>query len=162
MKRNFGTRVSDLEKTEEQLDIEQEEHALRLFHRKKKLRLVPVHITVENIRDAVVTVNAVVERYGSTSDGELIRAIGPAWEAIAERLGKDWSHAYEIPSRLWEEIVAATFDKAGYDEVILTSRSGDHGRDVIATRHGVCCVRIIGSVKAYKPGHLVRYDDVRA
>jgi restriction system protein len=68
----------------------------------------------------------------------------------------------EISSRTWEEIIAATFDRAGYDEVILTSRSGDHGRDVIAIRRGVCCVRIIGSVKAYKPGHLVKHDDVRA
>ncbi len=163
MKRSFGTRVSDVEMTEEQLDVQQEERSMRWLYRKPKPTvLVPVHITVENIRDAAVTVRGIVERYGTTSEGELIRAIGPAWQAVAERLGKDWSHAYEIPPRIWEEIVAATFDKAGYDEVVLTSRSGDHGRDVIAVRQGVCCVRIIGSVKAYKPGHLVEYDDVRA
>ncbi|WP_370137360.1 hypothetical protein [Bradyrhizobium sp. USDA 313] len=32
----------------------------------------------------------------------------------------------------------------------LTPRSGDHGRDVIAVRSGVGCIKIIGSVKAYK------------
>jgi restriction system protein len=59
-------------------------------------------------------------------------------------------------------MIAAAFDQAGYDEVILTPRSGDHGRDVIAIKKGVGSIRIIDSVKAYKPGHLVRYDDVRA
>ena len=46
--------------------------------------------------------------------------------------------------------------------VILTPRSGDHGRDVIATKRGVGCVKILGSVKAYQPGRLVTHDDVRA
>src|ERR1017187_8877794 len=59
-------------------------------------------------------------------------------------------------------MIAAAFDEAGYDEVILTPRSGDFGRDVIAVRKGVGCVRIIDSVKAYSPGHLVTHDDVRA
>jgi restriction system protein len=27
---------------------------------------------------------------------------------------------------------------------------------------GIGCIKIIGSVKAYKPGHLVKHDDVRA
>jgi len=49
-----------------------------------------------------------------------------------------------------------------YDEVILTPRSGDHGRDVVAIKNGIGCIRIIGSVKAYAPGNLVRPDDVRA
>jgi restriction system protein len=63
---------------------------------------------------------------------------------------------------MWEEIVACAFDKAGFDEVILTPRSGDHGRDLIALKRGAGSIRIVGSVKAYKPGHLVSYDDVRA
>jgi len=46
--------------------------------------------------------------------------------------------------------------------VILTPRSGDHGRDVIAVKQGLWTVRIIDQVKAYKPGHLVRANDVRA
>jgi restriction system protein len=33
---------------------------------------------------------------------------------------------------------------------------------VIAVKNGVGCVKIIGSVKAYKPGHLVKHEDVRA
>jgi restriction system protein len=46
--------------------------------------------------------------------------------------------------------------------VILTPRSSDYGRDIIALTKGVGCIKIIGSVKAYKAGHLVAYGDVRA
>src|SRR6266446_3923140 len=61
------------------------------------------------------------------------------------------------------EFMKKTFGpRVGYDEVILTPRSGDRGRDVIAIKRGVGCIRIIDSVKAYKPSHLVRHDDVRA
>jgi restriction system protein len=59
-------------------------------------------------------------------------------------------------------MIAGAFKRAGYDDVILTPRSGDHGRDVIATRHGIGCVKILGSVKAYKPGHLVTHEAVRS
>ena len=36
------------------------------------------------------------------------------------------------------------------------------GRDVIATKHGVGCIRIVDQVKKYKPGHLVTAEEVRA
>jgi restriction system protein len=52
--------------------------------------------------------------------------------------------------------------ESGFDEVILTPRSGDHGRDVVAIMKGVGSIRVIDSVKAYRPPHLVGYDDVRA
>jgi restriction system protein len=50
----------------------------------------------------------------------------------------------------------------GYHEVTLTPRSGDLGRDVIAIKHGVGCMKVLGSVKAYAPGHIVPYDAVRS
>ena len=46
--------------------------------------------------------------------------------------------------------------------MILTPRSGDYGRDVIAVKYGVGSIRVIDQVKAYKPDHLVTSDDVRA
>ena len=70
--------------------------------------------------------------------------------------------AFQIPPRMWEEMIAAAFDQEGYDEVTLTPRSKDRGRDVIAVKRGIGCIRIIDSVKAYKPSHLVKHDDVRA
>jgi restriction system protein len=54
-----------------------------------------------------------------------------------------------------KEIIAGAYHRSGFDEVILTPRSGDHGRDVIAIKKGIGSIRVIDQVKAYKPGHLV-------
>src|SRR5437879_13525388 len=62
----------------------------------------------------------------------------------------------------WEEIIAGAYRQSGFDEVTLTPRSGDYGRDVIAIKKGICTIRVIDQVKAYKPPHLVSADDVRA
>jgi Restriction endonuclease len=59
-------------------------------------------------------------------------------------------------------MVAGAYWQLGATEVILTPRSRDHGRDVIATLPAVGTIRVIESVKAYGRGHLVEYDDVRA
>lgn len=96
------------------------------------------------------------------AEGALIKSISGLWAEVVKLLGSDWTKAYEISSDKWEEIVAGAFKKEGYDEVILTPRSGDHGRDVIAIKRGIGCVKIIDSVKAYKPGNLVPYDSIRA
>jgi restriction system protein len=44
----------------------------------------------------------------------------------------------------------------------LTPASGDKGRDVIATKRGICSLRVLDQAKAYAPRHLVRHNDVRA
>jgi restriction system protein len=59
-------------------------------------------------------------------------------------------------------MVAGAYDRVGFDKVILTPRSGDLRRDVIAIKYGLGTVRVIDQVKAYGPGHLVTADDVRA
>jgi restriction system protein len=64
--------------------------------------------------------------------------------------------AFQMTPRQWEEMVAGAYERAGAEEVILTPRSVDGGRDVIAL------IRVIDQVKAYTPGHLVTADDVRA
>lgn len=92
----------------------------------------------------------------------LVTLTSLVWGSIVNELKADWSKAFEIPSHVWEEVIAGAYKRAGFDEVILTPRSGDFGRDVIAIKNGTGCVKIIGSVKAYKPGHLVKHDDVRA
>ena len=63
---------------------------------------------------------------------------------------------------MWEEIIAGAYSKAGFDEVTLTPRSGDLGRDVIAVKKGIGSVRVIDQVEAYAPTHLAPADDVRA
>src|SRR5207249_1009544 len=62
----------------------------------------------------------------------------------------------------WEEIIAAAYQAAGFDEVTLTPRSADGGRDVIAVRRGRYSVRLLDQVKAYGPNHLVTADEVRS
>ncbi len=69
---------------------------------------------------------------------------------------------FKVPWRKLEEIIAGAFQRDDYSDVILTPSSGDGGRDIIATRPGVGSVRIFGQVKAYKPGHVVTAEEVRA
>jgi restriction system protein len=69
---------------------------------------------------------------------------------------------HELDWRTWEEMIAGGYKAAGYDIVILTSRSGDFGRDIIAMRDDLGSIRIIDQVKAYKPGLRVSANDVRA
>jgi len=90
-----------------------------------------------------------------TNEGTLIEAVTIPWFEIIELLNKDPNAAFQIPARTWEEIIAGAYRKAGFDEVTLTPRSGDHGRDVIAIKKAFGSVRVIDQVKAYKPGHLV-------
>lgn len=119
-------------------------------------------ISIEPIREITVLVQGVIMPYEETPEGKLIKAVAVPWKMIVHLLKEDLRLAFEIPPYRWEELIAAAFDYAGYDEVILTPRSGDYGRDVIAVKNGIGAIRIIDSVKAYKPGHLVRHDDVRA
>ena len=96
------------------------------------------------------------------AEGSLIQSTTAIWVEIARHLSKDWSMATRLSSTQWEEMIAGAFKEAGYDDVVLTPRSADGGRDVIAVKHGIGSIKVIGSVKAYKPGHLVTHDDVRA
>jgi restriction system protein len=109
-----------------------------------------------------LTVTSVIIPEGKTPSGLLVKSTSAIWNRIVKELGNDWSLAYQIPPERWEEIVAGAFKNDGYHEVILTPRSRDHGRDVIAFKHGLGCVKVLGSVKANAPDRLVPYDAVRA
>jgi restriction system protein len=97
-----------------------------------------------------------------TNEGTLIEAVALPWFDIIAFLKTDPSIAFQLSWEKWEEIIAGAYKKAGFEEVTLTPRSGDHGRDVIAIKKGICSVRVIDQVKAYKPPHLVDANDVRA
>jgi restriction system protein len=97
-----------------------------------------------------------------TTEGQLVEAVALPWFDIIEILKKDPAAAFQIDPRKWEEIIAGAYKKAGFDEVTLTPRSGDLGRDVIAIKKGLGSVRVIDQVKAFAPSHLVPADDVRA
>lgn len=120
--------------------------------------------TEEYIPDFPVLVSrAVIIPYEKTTEGQLIRAVTVPLLAIINMILKDPTRWFEIDPRKWEEIIAATYDESGeFDEVTLTPRSGDGGRDVIAVKKGFGSVRLIESVKRYKPGHVVTAEEVQA
>jgi restriction system protein len=124
---------------------------------------LPSEIRAAFLRAAApISLSSIIIPERKVTEGILLASTSAVWAEIIMRLHMRWEYAYQIPPDKWEEIIAGAFNVAGYDEVILTPRSGDFGRDVIAIKNGVGCVKIIGSVKAYKPGNLVRHDDVRA
>jgi restriction system protein len=111
---------------------------------------------IDLMLQTVVTLGAHV------TEGQVIEAVSIAWFKIVDELLRDPSLMKEISWRRWEEMIAGAYDAEGWDEVILTPRSGDGGRDVIATRRDFGSIRIIEQVKAYEPGKLVTANDVRA
>jgi len=111
---------------------------------------------------ASIILKSVIESGDRTSEGRIIQAVTLPWLKIIEMINHDPDAVYQIDPWKWEEIIAGGYTQAGFDEVILTPRSGDLGRDVIAEKRGTCTVRVIDQVKAYKSDHLVTANDVRA
>jgi len=110
-----------------------------------------------------VLLQAAVVVFGDkTNEGQLIQGVAIPWFEIIEQLERDAEFMFKIPWRKLEEIIAGAYERAGYPEVVLTPRSGDAGRDIIATKPGVGSIRIIDQVKAYKRGHRVKADEVRS
>lgn len=128
-----------------------------------RLRLEGAAVAFNVVRNtASLLLQAVVVPGAKTDEGLLIEAVALPWFETIELLSRDPSLAYQIKDRKWEEIIAGAYQRAGFDEVTLTPRSGDFRRDVIAVKRGLGTIRIIDQVKAYGPNHLVTADDVRA
>lgn len=104
---------------------------------------------------------AILKTEGQIADGQIVTMIDPFYEYLVDALAADPDVMYRIDPRRWEEIIAAAYDRAGFDEV-LTPRSGDLGRDVIAIKRGFGSIKFIEQVKVYSPGHRVTADEVRA
>ena len=105
---------------------------------------------------------SILEFGGKTPDGRLVAAVALPWYHILEIVAKDPAAIYQFTPEQWEHIIAGCYTRAGF-EVVLTPRSGDLGRDVIASKRELSgAIRIVDQVKAYKPGHLVPANDVRA
>jgi restriction system protein len=109
-----------------------------------------------------IVLQALVELGEKTSDGHRIALVAPAWFEIIRLIERDPNAIFGIPPRKLEELIAGAYERSGFDQVTLTPRSGDFGRDVIAEKTGWGSVRFIDQVKAYKPDHLVTAEEVRA
>ncbi len=96
-----------------------------------------------------------------TEDGQLIQYIEIPWLAIAEEILSNPEFLFKFDPRKLEEFIAASYDREGW-AVELTPRSGDGGRDVIATRNDFGSIRIYDEVKRYGPGKRVTAEKVHA
>ncbi len=108
-----------------------------------------------------VLLQAVIIPGDKTTEGQLVEAVALPWFEIIDLVSRSPETIYEIDWRKWEEIIAAAYKQQGF-EVTLTPRSNDKGRDVIATSHKLGSVRFVEQVKAYRPGHVVTAEEVRA
>jgi len=140
-----------------------------LQNQRRNAAYIAIQSSIENLRNnpppadaPTLLMQAVIVPGGETPDGLLIAAAATPWFEIMRLIKNDPNLIYKIDWRKWEELVAAAYTRDGFDEVILTPRSGDHGRDIIATKHGVGSIKIFDQVKAYSPGHIVKADEVRA
>ena len=115
------------------------------------------------IQAADVVLQATLVYFGSgATDGQIVEAVAPPWFEILRHVEKDPEFLFRIPWRTLEEIIAGAYTRAGWPEVILTPRSGDGGRDIIATKPGVLSVRVFDQIKAYRKGHVVTADEIRS
>lgn len=103
-----------------------------------------------------------VERGDKHPDGDIIIAVTPVFRRFLRELERDPNSLYQLDPRQFEELIAGAYEEEGCDEVILTPRSGDRGRDVIATSRLFGTVRILDQVKLYSPHRVVEADHVRA
>jgi len=108
-----------------------------------------------------ILMQAVVSLGEQTPDGHRIHVVTWPWFRLIEEIQRDPACLNQIDWRKLEELVAGAYEQAGYD-VVLTPRSADRGRDIVAVKHGVCSIRIIDQVKAYAPHRRVTANDVRA
>jgi len=126
------------------------------------IQLVTTVFAKRRIENPSITLKALLTLGDKTSEGRLIEAVALPWFEIVRMINRDPQSMYQIDPYKWEEIIAGAYSAAGFDEVILTPRSGDKGRDVIATKNGIGSIRFVDQVKAYNPTHLVPANDVRA
>lgn len=128
-----------------------------------RLRMLPIFAAIATrAQTPCLTLKAILDFGGKVDDGRLVESVALPWFEIMKMIKRNPDSIYEINPYTWEEIIAGAYTRAGFDEVILTPRSGDNGRDVIATKRGIGSVRFFDQVKAYKPGHLVTAEEVRA
>ena len=75
------------------------------------------------------SLKALLEFGDGVAEGLTVRAVALPWFLILDMIERDPAATYQIDPRRWEEIIAGAYEREGFDEVILTPRSGDNGRD---------------------------------
>jgi restriction system protein len=141
----------------------------RLFIGEKSVRrpAPPTNLTMTFSTEAelpFILVQSEIVVFGDkTSEGQLVTNVGLLFFEIIKRLKDDPDSWFTLDWRKLEELVAGAWKKTGYAKVELTPRSGDGGRDVIATWPEIGHIRIFDQIKHHKTSKaLVERDDVDA
>jgi restriction system protein len=98
----------------------------------------------------------------AVDEGVIVSAVAPAWLELVRLIQVNPKIMETMNDRQFESLIAGAYTRAGFDSVILTPQSGDHGIDVIAEKHGIGKVRIVDQAKRFHRGHVVTANDVRA
>ena len=131
-------------------------------HRDRMRRLLPAIAAWKRKQLPTITIKGLLDFGGTVDDGKLVRSVALPWFEIMKMIEQDPDSIYQIDPFKWEEIIAGAYAQAGFDEVVLTPRSGDNGRDIVATKNGIGSIRIFDQMKAYAPNRVVPANDVRA
>lgn len=86
--------------------------------------LATIAATLDEFREKkdeapAVFTSSVITASRPSTEGVLVRSTSLVWNEIVDRLKDDWTEAYRISPRTWEEIIAGAFKKSNFDEVIL-------------------------------------------
>jgi|SRR5579862_2010124 len=103
-----------------------------------------------------------VEKGRATTDGDIVIGVTPIFRRFLRELANDPNAINTLDPRQAEELVAGAYEEEGWDEVTLTPRSGDKGRDVIAMSKDYGTIRIVDQVKLFAAHRVVDANDVRA
>ena len=136
-----------------------EAHVIAVQNATLQLKAYAPLVLVQPSREFLL--QAIVVPGEKTTEGQIIEAVTLPWFEIIALIQRDLSIIHQIDWRKWEEIIAGAYKAQGFD-VILTPRSNDKGRDVIATRSDFGSIRYFDQVKAYGPGNVVTLDQVQS
>src|SRR5207253_2179024 len=76
-----------------------------------------------------------IESHGP--EGAVVRMIAPAWLEVVRLIQANPNIMERMEARRFEELIAGAYKRGGFNNVILTTRSRDHGVDIIAEKGGL-------------------------
>jgi restriction system protein len=107
-------------------------------------------------------IGALIETRKKAEGDAIVKMIAPAWLELVRLIQANPRILNSMADRKFEELIAGAYKRAGFDKVVLTPQSADHGVDVIAEKYGLGRIRVVDQVKRFGAGKIVTANDVRA
>ena len=107
-------------------------------------------------------IGALIETRKKADGDAIVRMVAPAWLELVRLIQANPNILHSMPARKFEELIAGAYKRAGFDRVVITPHSADHGVDVIAEKRGLGRIRVVDQVKRFSPGKIVTANDVRS